>query len=1785
MCKFKFSTTHLPASVGITALCGLLAVCMPQAAQAQSCNPGGGGSLQVIGPYPFPFDAFVHVGQLGTITSAVFNNDGSCTLTNFRAWVVYPTNNVSMYIDLNPLHQTVPPTPTPGFQISCPSADTRCIPFQQSFLIRLQDIGNKIDFITNWPPGSSSGVTFAGAANTVQVGLLAAGDAIRTGGGHGGEQKAAGLIVLQPHISVTKTCPACTPFGQPINFTGTVCNTTDTNTPPTPLIVHVTNTVNGVSTEIPFPSGFDATTSSGRNYDGTLNNGECVNFHGSETPPGNGCGPLTNTVVAVGADQTGFIVNNTFTTVCQVCPANPAITVTKLCSGTNALPGGLLGFSGSVSNAGDITLTNVTIVDNVTLSGGGTLVASFPSLAPGQATNFSGSIRVPTNVCSITDTLTARGTNICSGAGVVGTDTKTCPVQTTPRLALTKTCPASPPNPGGTLTYSGTITNVGNVAITNITLTDSIFGTNTAAPTPSVIARLEPGAGATFSGSYTVPVDVCTVTDTLSASGTDVCGNAVSTNTTATCNFDCRPLIKVYKQVVCYPCEPFSSNLDSQKTATGVRVDPNNCPAFCYRVIVTNIGLVTLSGVTVSDNTGLNLAACGFPSTLAPHTSATCVVSNVTHCSSIQNIVTATGTGPIAGGGTTNVTATDTNNVTVVPISVACRLLVITGGATNEFHAPNCPQVPIGSSYSIRIVVTNTGSAALQNVVLTTTGTTPLTCLASPLNIGGLALNGTTNIDCVVNQQCTVPITNNYAVAVAAEASQSNGHLCVFNSNGVPITASSSCDTCVTCFGTPKIKVYKQVVCYPCEAFTNDLTLQKTATGVRVDPNNCPAFCYRVTVVNSGNVTLTGVTVSDDTGLNLSGCAASTLAPGASTSCTVSNVTHCSSIQNIVTAMGTGPTVGGGTTNVTATDTNNVIVNPISVACSLLVSTNGTTFTAFHAPNCPQVLVGSSYSIRIVVSNTSISNALQNVVLTTTGTTPLTCLASPLNIGSLALNGTTNIDCVVNQQCTVPITNNYAVAVSAEASQSNGHLCVFNSNGVPITASSACDTCVTCFGIPRIKVTKLVTCAPAAGIAGCDGTLSYSPFAEGVASATANAAFCYSITVSNSGDLVLNNVQVSDNLLPSVVGTFPTTLQVSQSVTHYYGMSFGVGSHTNTVTAIGTGTGTGQSVTNTSSAGVTVVQPGIACTKLVSSPDDTDGNPNDSNVTLPNDGNSHLVTYSVIVTNTGTVALTNVTILDPGLPTNCTPPAPFSLPVHGSTTLTLCTVPLNCNSTTTTTSGGSCGSTNLGRASAFGALQLGGGTVSISQGAFNGDVGVGPGGSFSISGPSTVTGTLYLAPGDSLSQSGGSTIGAIVQNANLSGPINDAKAFAATAALLPCTLSYKSWTGSLTVNGGPGTNVICVGSVNMSGTSTIVLNGPPGAKFIVNITGGFSLSGSSTIRVGGGVTPQDVVYNFIGSGSTIQTSGGGNTSGVDGSILAVNRSVGIHPGFVNGTVIAGGDIGLSSGAQITCPPPTIVTNTLALTNTVTVIGSVDTSGFTTSLCNFDANGNPIPTNATSTCSATVGCKPPQTNACPPVTSSINSGFNGTTISTVNFIWFNANFSATGIPSTGATIFFKNSSVAVNSAYGLYTYPVPDGKITFDPRATCATTTFDGTQWVTTVPLAGSDEILLSALGIHVPVDFKASSVTWKGDFSATAKNITVSWKWGAAVYTTDVTQPNYNLLGVKPTHTGSCAYSNSDHAGTPENAKKSVIGGARGGGGSNFTGSWSATGSANLCVQ
>ena len=148
--------------------------------------------------------------------------------------------------------------------------------------------------------------------------------------------------------------------------------------------------------------------------------------------------------------------------------------------------------------------------------------------------------------------------------------------------------------------------------------------------------------------------------------------------------------------------------------------------------------------------------------------------------------------------------------------------------------------------------------------------------------------------------------------------------------------------------------------------------------------------------------------------------------------------------------------------------------------------------------------------------------------------------------------------------------------------------------------------------------------------------------------------------------------------------------------------------------------------------------------------------------------------------------------------------------------------------------------------------------------------------------------------------------------------------------------------------------------------------------------------------------------------------------------------------------------------------------------------------------------------------------------------------------------------------------------------------VPNAQIVFSPSASCSSTTFNAmtNTWTTTVPIKGDDEIFLTGLAWPVPIGGLRGGinpVNWVGTFSTNGTaGVSIQWKWGAAVYSKFTT--DYNALAVKPGHQTACGQKNGDHAGTPEGVnnldqlwKQFVVGGARGGGGSNWTGSWSST--------
>lgn len=191
-----------------------------------------------------------------------------------------------------------------------------------------------------------------------------------------------------------------------------------------------------------------------------------------------------------------------------------------------------------------------------------------------------------------------------------------------------------------------------------------------------------------------------------------------------------------------------------------------------------------------------------------------------------------------------------------------------------------------------------------------------------------------------------------------------------------------------------------------------------------------------------------------------------------------------------------------------------------------------------------------------------------------------------------------------------------------------------------------------------------------------------------------------------------------------------------------------------------------------------------------------------------------------------------------------------------------------------------------------------------------------------------------------------------------------------------------------------------------------------------------------------------------------------------------------------------------------------------------------------------------------------------------ITGEITSGFNATDIAQGRYIWFNSHLKSISGASLPVTIYVDNAYVEFEENGTIIHLAIPPATINVNPANTTASTSFNGTRWITNVPSTSGDPFM-AGLSYLVPAPGLegAEDVTWSACFSASKPNLCFHWQWSAAVYVQFSPAPNYNELGVLPVDGGG-------QSGTPMNFAYSgnSIGGARGGGSSNYTGSNSSTG-------
>jgi uncharacterized repeat protein (TIGR01451 family) len=893
---------------------------------------------------------------------------------------------------------------------------------------------------------------------------------------------------LTTGIKVTKSCFDPVPPGFLFTFGGSVSNTgnvTLTN------IVVVNNQPSNNTPVISIAS---------------LAPGAVSNFIGSYVAPTN-CS-VTDTLIARASSVCGFAVSSTNSATCTIL-TTPQILVTALCPIAPVLPGGTLTYSVTVQNTGSFTLTNVVVFSDRPAPN--TTVLTRASLASGVSTNFNVTYTVPTNACSVTTTFSGTGQDLCTFNAVTNTASPTiCTVTTSPGIGVTLPCPVPPAVTGGLITYTGTVTNSGNVILTNVTVVDNQASPSTVLTVPSLASH----ASSNFTASFYAPTNACSVSNTVTATGFDNCNPQTMVTSTAsvTCPLNTTPGIKVTKS--CFdPVRPgflftFGGSVSNTGNVTLTNIvvvnnqPSNNTPVITIASLapgaVTNFigSYVAPTNCSVTDTliaTGRSICGAVASST----NSATCTILTTP-----QILVTALcPIAPVLPGGTLtySVTVQNTGSFTLTNVvvfsdrpapntTVLTRASLASGVSTNfnvTYTVPtNACSVTTtfsgtGQDLCTFNAVTNTASPTICTVTTSPGIGVTLPCPVPPAVTGGLiTYTGTvtnsgnvilTNVTVVDNQASpstvlTVPSLASHASSNFTASFYAPTNACSVN-NTVTATGFDNCTQIM-------VTTNASVTC-PLNT-TPGIKVTKTCSDQQVPPGQLLTFSGSVS--NTGNITLTNiVVVNNQPSNNTPVITVASLVPGAVTNFTRSYVapTNCSVTDTLIA---TGRSICGAV----ASSTNSATC-PIHTTPAIVVTTA-----------CPTNLVGQGglFTFSGTVSNAG-NITLTNIIVVNNWPSSNVVFT----VGSLAPGATTNF------------TGSYLVPLNCCQAWiwviASGQGC----DGVTVTDIDS-RTC-TVFTSPSIVVTKV--CDPRRRLLQPGGTLHYSG------------------TVSNAGNITLVNVTVVDN--------------------------------------------------------------------------------------------------------------------------------------------------------------------------------------------------------------------------------------------------------------------------------------------------------------------------------------------------------------------------------------------------------------------------------------------------------------------------------------------------------------------------------------------------------------------------------------------------------------------------------------------------------------------------------
>lgn len=193
-------------------------------------------------------------------------------------------------------------------------------------------------------------------------------------------------------------------------------------------------------------------------------------------------GEVPNTATVIGTDPYDTVVSDEDSALVPLV-AGPGISLLKTADAsafqTPTLPGDIITYSFRVENTGNVTLTNVQVVDPLPVVIAGSPIAS---MAPGEVVTLTGPYAITQAdilAGEVLNSATATGTPP-TGPDVEDTSDTITPINQVAAIDLVKTVDAAAHAGGSAIgdivNYSFTVTNTGNIPLTNVTVTDALVG-------------------------------------------------------------------------------------------------------------------------------------------------------------------------------------------------------------------------------------------------------------------------------------------------------------------------------------------------------------------------------------------------------------------------------------------------------------------------------------------------------------------------------------------------------------------------------------------------------------------------------------------------------------------------------------------------------------------------------------------------------------------------------------------------------------------------------------------------------------------------------------------------------------------------------------------------------------------------------------------------------------------------------------------------------------------------------------------------------------------------------------------------------------------------------------------------------------------------------------------------------------------------------------------------------------------------------------------------------------